>query len=356
MSLKKYILNTFPTVKPFEGINSIEKRLLKLQYLVVLDDDKKFYGILTIPDIIEHPHKIVIDSITPKQCLTVNDTIVTALDSFYSTMSFALPVIDGGCFVGVIEKNQIIKELETNVNDLYNKSLISQNAKKHFLNNLSHEIRTPLNGVLGFIDIIAHLDTDDLTNQGENISAIIRRSADHFLIIMDDLVELSLINAGDKVIIEKAEVDIVKMLVELKEYFNELSFLQNKKNTVIYFNQESYLSIYTDGKKLKQILYHLIDNALKFSDDNTVFYGFEFKPNDKDIKFFVNNKSSKIPQKDIRKMFNIFEKQENIGSELNFGLGIGLPLVKNLTELLGGQITIESKTNEITFFIKLPIK
>lgn len=331
MSLKKYILNTFPTVKPFEGINSIEKRLLKLQYLVVLDDDKKFYGILTIPDIIEHPHKIVIDSITPKQCLTVNDTIVTALDSFYSTMSFALPVMDGDRFVGVIEKNQIIKELETNVNDLYNKSLISQNAKKHFLNNLSHEIRTPLNGVLGFIDIIAHLDTDDL-------------------------VELSLINAGDKVIIEKAEVDIVKMLVELKEYFNELSFLQNKKNTVIYSNQESYLSIYTDGKKLKQILYHLLDNALKFSDDNTVFYGFEFKPNDKDIKFFVNNKSSKIPQKDIRKMFNIFEKQENIGSELNFGLGIGLPLVKNLTELLGGQITIESKTNEITFFIKLPIK
>lgn len=356
MVLKNYISKTYPTVEPFEGINSVEDLLLENQYLVVVDNDNNYHGILTTSDIIKRPHKIVIDCVTKKESLEAIDTVASALEKFYSSQSFVLPVMNGSDFIGVIEKNQILKELEIKVNNLFEKSLISEKAKKNFLNNLSHEIRTPLNGILGFVDIIAQLNTDDFAIEYETYSKTIRKSANHFLMIMNDLVELSLLNAGDKLNIRRDNVDIVEILTELKDYFIELSLFQNIKTSVIYLNSESSFSIYTDGNKLKHILYHLITNAIKFSDDNKVTFGFELKPNEKNICFFVKNKDSNIGQNDVLKMFDVFEKQENIGKELNFGLGIGLPLVKSLTDLLGGHIKVETENKEISFIVNLSIK
>ena len=356
MELGKYISEIYPTVDPFAGINSVEDLLLENQYLVVVDNDNNYHGILTTTDIIKRPHKIVIDCITQKESLEDVDTVASALEKFYSNRSFVLPVFNGSDFIGVIEKNQILRGLERKVNELYDKSLISEKAKKNFLNNLSHEIRTPLNGILGFIEIIAQLDTIDFTTERDTFSKTIKKSADNFLLIMNDLIELSLLHAGDEVSVKKGNVDIVKILTELKDFFSELSWFQNKKATVIYLNSESSFTIYTDGKKLKHILYHLINNAIKFSEDNKAILGFELKPNQKNIRLFVKNRNSNIGQKDVQKMFDVFEKQENIGKELNPGLGIGLSLAKKLTELLGGQIKVESKNNNTAFLVNMPIE
>lgn len=356
MDLKKHISNTYPTVEPFEGINSVENLLLENQYLVVIDKNNYYHGILTTSDVIKHPHKIVIDCVTKKEGLKSDDTVASALEKFYSSHSFVLPVMNGSNFIGVIEKNKILKELETKVNNLFEKSLISEEAKNNFLNNLSHEIRTPLNGILGFLDLITQFNTNDFTIEKEPFSKSIRKSAEHFLMIMSDLVELSFLHAGDKINIKKDNVDIIKILTELKDLFSELLLCQDRKATVIYLNSESSLSIYTDGTKLKHILYHLINNAIKFSEDNKVTFGFELNPDNKNIVLFVKNEASQIGQKDVQKMFDIFEKQENIEKQLNCGLGIGLPLVKNLTDLLGGHINVETKNKEITFFVSMPFE
>lgn len=119
MDLKKYISDTYPIVGPFEGINSIESRLLKYRYLVVVDDDEKFHGILIPCDVIEHPHKIVIDCITKKGNIAHTDSIFTALDKFHSNQCFALPVLNGNDFIGIIEKDQILSDLDGKINDLY---------------------------------------------------------------------------------------------------------------------------------------------------------------------------------------------------------------------------------------------
>lgn len=354
MDLKKYISDTYPTVGPFEGINSIESKLLKHRYLVVVDDDKKFHGILTSCDLIERPHKIVIDCITKKESVTFNDTIHTVLDKFRATQCFALAVINENNFLGVIEKNQVLSDLEYKIIDLYDKSLISQKAKTYFLNNLSHEIRTPLNGILGFIDIIAELGTNNFEIQSEQISNIIKKSADQFLLVMNDLIELSLLHAGDGISIVKEKINIEKVFNELNDYFNELTLLQNKRVTIIYSNPDCSQDIFSDVKKLKQILYHLIDNAIKFSEDK-VIYGYELSIDKKNIEFFVKNESPEISEENRFKLFDVFHKQENIGNNINPGLGIGLPLVKKLAEMLGGHINVESKHNEITFFVNIPI-
>lgn len=356
MDLKKYISNTYQTVGPFEGINMIEKTLLKHRYLVVIDNENNFHGVLTASDIIKHPHKIVIDCITKKESVSPDDTINSVLEKFYSGSSFVLPVMNDSNFIGVIEKNQVLKELEATACEMYDKSLISEKAKKYFLNNLSHEIRTPMNGILGFLDLVSYLDTDDFKATNENFSKYIRKSADHFLLLMSDLIELSLIQAGDEVNILKDNVDIVKMLSELKDFFGELFLAQNRKVVLDYVNRESSFSLYTDEKKLKQIMYHLVNNAIKFSGDNNVTYGFWLSADEKHVSFFVRNKDFNLDQKDTSKMFEAFQKQENIGNVLNFGLGIGLPLVKSLTELLEGNIEIETGNEEITFIVNIPVK
>ncbi len=350
MELDKYILNTYPTVKPFEGVNSVEDRLLKNQYLVVVDNDKKFYGILTPSDVVERPHKIVIDCVTPKESLSEDDTVISTIKKFCINQSYALPVMSGDNFIGIIEKNQIVKKLGEKTNELYSKSSLSENTQKYFLNNLSHEIKTPLNCILGFLDIIADLKSYNLTDIDKDISDTIRKQAGLFLIKMNDLVELSLLYAGDKLGIKKDNVDITKIFTELKDYFDESLLSQNKTVKVIYLNTEPFFNIYTDRNRLKSILYHLIDNAIKFTEDRRVVYGFDLEPPGGNVKIYVKNKAPDPCVKN--RMFELFEKQENIGEELNPGLGIGLPMVKNLTELLGGYVKVESKDNEVTFWIQ----
>lgn len=356
MVLEKYISEIYPTVGPFDGVNLNEHKLLEHGYLVVLDNDKNFYGILTPNDIVERPHKLVIDCLSKKESISSNDTIYTALNKFRTNKCFVLPVMNKDNFVGIIKRNRILDALELKINDLYNRSLISEKAKSNFLNNLSHEIRTPLNGIIGFTDIIAQLNSDRLKIPGEQFLDIIKHSADQFLLIMDNLIQLSLLHAGSDIKIEKTDINIENLFAELKNLFGELSFLQNKKTVIRYSNPDLSLSLYSDVNKIRHILYHLIDNAIKFSEDNKVFYGCKLKPHMKSVEFFVINKGPVLCEDNKRKIFDVFEKQENVGNKLNPGLGIGLSLAKKLTELLGGQIKVESKNNNTAFLVNMPIE
>ena len=224
------------------------------------------------------------------------------------------------------------------------------------MNNLSHEIRTPLNIILGFTDIIANLNTNNIEIQGEQISNLIRNSANRFLLVMDDLIELSLLLAGDEIGIKKERVNIEEIFSALNNYFDDNILLKNKKIVIICSHPKTSLNIFSDGKRLKHILYHLIDNAIKFSTNDKVIYGYELSTDKESVEFFVMNDSPEISEENGLKIFDIFDKQEKIGKDFNFGLGIGLPLAKKLAEMLGGHIRFESNSNRVTFFVKIPTK
>jgi len=355
MEIKSYILNSYTTVRPFAGINLVEKTLLKNEYLVVINDDEEFQGILTPFDLIKRPHNIVIDCLTEKEHVFADETITSVFDKFKKNHCSALPVFKENKFIGIVEKHTIINELRIKANELYNKSVISQNIKDSFLNNLSHEIRTPLNGVLGFLEIMSKLDKEGLKNNGEEYSNIVKKSADKFLLIMNDLIDLARINFGDDIKFERENVSVETIFSDLKEYFKNTTSLDNRNISIHYKNPDKSFTFFTDGNKIKHILYLLIDNAIKFShDNNRVMFGCEIE--NQNIVFYVTNNGTQITEDKKEKIFDAFVKQDIHHNKLVAGLGIGLPLVKKLSELLGGKIDFETNEIQTTFFCTFPIK
>lgn len=349
MEIKEYISGSYPKVTQYEGISSIEERLLENEFLVVVDNEE-YVGILTPWDLIKRPHKIVIDCLTIKEPIMADDTIISVFEKFQRNRCLVLPVFHGNEFLGIVEKNNLINKLKGKVNQLYDNLVISQNLKSSFLNSLSHEIRTPLNGVLGFLELMSDLDVEGFKINGESHLDIIKKSADRFLSIMNDLVDLSLIHSGDKIKVKREKVMIETIFSDLRDFFEGSTIVSNKEISVHYINPNTSMTICSDRKKIERILYHLIDNAIKFSNEGTVKYGYNL--NDQSITFFVTNKG--ILSDDKGKVFEAFYKQ-GANKEYIEGLGIGLALVKEMTELLHGTVNYSTSGTETTFDFTLPL-
>jgi len=354
MELKEFVIRNYPVARPYNSVGSIKDRLLEQQYLVVLDDSGVYCGILSVADVVDRQHKTVHACMSDKERLNTEDSITHIFDKFISNKSCALPVFNNNSFEGVIVDNHISRTLEERILRSDERSEILEKTKEYYLNNLSHEIRTPLNGIIGFLDILAYFDIDDSLDEIQEISDVIKKSAKRFLQLMDDLVALSLLYSGSGYHVDKEEVNVAKILADLQNSFHELPLFENNKASIKYTNTDLYVSVVTDERKLRSILYHLIDNAIKFSDNNEAEFGFDCSPEGETITFFVRNEGH-VADRDIEQMFGYFEKQKKVGPELNPGLGIGLPLVKHFTQLLGGHIYLELKDRQITFYVTIPL-
>ena len=357
MEIETLISLDYPSVNPYEGINRIGEQLLEKQYLAVIDEDNLFYGVLTPSDVLKRPHNLVVDCLTKKDSVSITDSIAQTLEKLYSNHSIALPVYQDDVFVGIIEETIILLALKDKITELYNSSVISQNIKVSFINNLSHELRTPLNHILGFLDIISKLDIENFKTNGVHHYNKVRKSADHFLLVMNDLIELSRIHSGDNIKIYNDDVCIETLFEELKDYFEMESEFSQKPVTINYANPDKYLKIFTDGKKIKHILYHLIDNAVKHSTGAcNIVYGYELSDDEGSVVFFVKNTGSFIDESKRKKIFDAFEKYDVLKDTFTTGLGIGLTLVNKLVTLLGGSIDLSIVKDKVTFAFCIPLE
>lgn len=354
MFVKNYLSENYPVTEPYCGINSIENRLIESGYLVIMDEENGFIGILTPVDLIQRPHKLVIDCFTEKDRLNQDDTLLSSFDKFHVNKTSALPVFNENEFCGIIEKQTVADALASKINELHEKSIISQKVKTAFLNNLYHEVRTPLNSIAGFLGLLTDLD-DDCKEDCKEFFRTVRDNTDHFLLLMDDLVELALLQSGDTVKFNKKDCLIESIFDELNELF-KVEILRLKKDIVLnYANPDLSFVLNTDGDRLKHILFHLIGNAIKFSDKGNVIYGYAIKEK-KNVEFFVYNSGTIIPDKYSSRIFEAFEKIENITNEFSDGLGIGLTVASKLADLLGGNICFESDVKKgTTFYLTLGI-
>jgi len=254
-------------------------------------------------------------------------------------------------YVAIGEEITDRKRIEEELIRAKEKAEESDRLKSAFLANISHEIRTPMNGILGFADLLKSPNLSS-ENQMEFIE-MIEKSGQRMLSIINDLIDISKIEAGETVLRIK-QVGINQMLREIHSFFVPET---NRKNISFEFYQElSEKSEFmkTDEVKLNQILTNLIKNAIKFTESGSITFGYNSK--DSSIIFFVTDTGHGIPPNQKELIFERF-RQSSLNNKRNFeGAGLGLAISKAYVEMLGGTIDVESEWGKgSTFRFSLPL-
>ncbi len=222
-----------------------------------------------------------------------------------------------------------------------------------FLSNLSHEIRTPMNGILGFAEL---LKDDDITVQEKKeYIGIIESSGKQLIAILNDIVEISKIEAG--VIYVNPVYFQINELLEDIHAVTKVTISKEQKIKLVYRHNicDENILLYNDKVKIQQIITNLIANAIKFTQKGSVEFGY-IKENEDYIKLYVKDTGIGIEEKFHEKIFQRFQQADNTGVYKSRGAGLGLSITKAYTEMLGGKIGYKSKLGKGSeFFITIPI-
>jgi signal transduction histidine kinase len=226
----------------------------------------------------------------------------------------------------------------------------SNQLKTEFINNMSHEIRTPMNGILGFSNFLSNQDLSE-TKKKYYIS-IIQNSGKQLLRIIDDILEISKLGTK-QVKIHKEEVCLNDMLFEQFSIFD----LKAKEQKIpLYLKnglQDPESFILTDKSKFTKILSNLIENALKFTNEGFIEFGYYVEENL--LKVYVQDTGIGINKDKQDVIFERFSQEEKSLSKNVGGLGLGLSIAKENAELLGGNIRLVSEKGKgSTFTVVLP--
>ncbi len=238
------------------------------------------------------------------------------------------------------------KELEVALE----KAQESDRFKSAFLANMSHEIRTPMNGLLGFTELLKEPGLT-IDNQESYIS-IIDKSGRRLLSIINDLVDISKLEAG-QMYVSTSDVDVINQMEESYNFFKPE--IEKKGLQVICKNlgTQAKTIINTDKEKLYAVLTNLIKNAIKYTDKGKIEFGFSTEDNY--VKFFVKDTGIGISKDKQSIVFERFVQADRNNSVANEGAGLGLAITKAYVELLGGKIWVESEKGKgSVFYFTLP--
>lgn len=232
------------------------------------------------------------------------------------------------------------KELEQELIDARNQAEESERLKTAFLANISHEIRTPLNAIVGFSDVLPMAHSDE---EHEELVGLIKKNTSHLLRLFEDLVNMSKLEAGGEAA-KKARFDLDTLLVELSNRFKAQS--EEKGITLQIEKPAVVVHPLSDIDRIREILNHYVDNALKFTKEGSVTLGYSLLDNNK-LRIWVRDTGIGIaPEHCSEHLFERFFKIDDFIP----GTGLGLSICRNLAQCLGGTVGVESKLGEGSVF------
>ncbi|MBN2166011.1 MAG: hypothetical protein JW717_07025 [Marinilabiliaceae bacterium] len=255
----------------------------------------------------------------------------------------------------------LVKERTNELNKAKKMAEESDRLKSSFLANLSHEVRTPLNAIIGFTSLIFENDVDE-SEKREYKMMIDQNSAD-LLKLIESIVDFSMLEAST-VELNKNEVTVNYLMSQFSYLFDlELNRDQvgRKNNKHIEFRMNKpidadQITIYTDSKRVIQVISQLINNAVKYTKKGFVEVGCYLLTENDRIRFYVKDSGVGISKQDQIAIFNSFTKNEFSNKELYRGVGIGLSIALQLVRLLDGDIRVESEPGKgSNFYFDLPL-
>ena len=231
-------------------------------------------------------------------------------------------------------------------------------AKSTFLSNMSHDIRTPMNAIIGFTTL-AVSNIDDKERVRDYLGKILS-SSNHLLSLINDILDMSRIESG-KIHLEETEVSLSEVLHDLK---NIISGQIHAKQLELYMDVMDVTNedVYCDKTRLNQVLLNLLSNAIKFTPaGGTVSVRLrEYPGTQRSCELYeirVKDNGIGMSQKFVQKIFSPFERERTSTVSRTQGTGLGMAITKNIVDMMGGTIEVQTEQGKGTeFIIRLPLR
>ena len=328
-----------PTVRKILGYT--EPELIGKHFLELVAPDHR--------DIVGAFYKLQFDTKTPN---TYYEFPVLAKDRSILWMGQNVQTVATGewilGFQAVARDISERKRMEVELAQARDAAVESARLKSEFLANMSHEIRTPMNGVIGMADIL--LGTR-LTAEQRECTVTIRSSAEAMLTLVDDILDLSKIEAG-KLTIKTEDFDLDELIDGITDIFAERASSKGLKfRAVIYPDVHRHL--HGDAMRLRQVLLNLVGNAVKFTEVGEVNLSVmqEKESGDQtELWFLINDTGIGVSDEDQQRLFTPFVQADGSMTRKYGGTGLGLAISKQLVDMMGGRIGVASSPGEGSTF------
>lgn len=259
-----------------------------------------------------------------------------------------IPLMEQNVMVSTVMDITALKNAEIRIREALIKAEESDRLKSAFLANMSHEIRTPMNSIMGFAEVL--IDEELSPEKRNHFTNIIFNNSNYLLKLIDDIVDLAKIESN-QLSLNNTDFDLHQMLRNtLSVFTTDRRYIEKPDLKLILRNDVSLpLFVNSDETRIRQILNNLLINAIKFTDNGIVEFG--YKREKTGISFFVSDSGIGIEKKYLDKIFDRFYQVGDVFSAQRGGTGLGLSISQGLVKLFGGKIKADSKPGKGTTFV-----